>query len=277
MLETILKIARRPTRAWLPYKGGTRLCGVAEALTRRYSKDVIINDFDGDLRFSCSLSRHMGAQIFWRGSYSGEQLAVLGPLLNEKSVFFDIGANQGEFTVFAAKRCAQVYAFEPVPENMERLQRNVQLNAFVNVVALQKGLSDVEGSLPIFSTADGCNEGIPTLYRTEEKSRSIGTIGLTTVDTFVKANGIARVDVLKVDVEGAELAILKGAQETIETHRPTMLLEFNADTCSAAGYTIGHLVDWLTSRGYKLQLITRKGLFQVAEFPGFCNVLATPA
>lgn len=68
-----------------------------------------------------------------------------------------------------------------------------------------------------------------------------------------------RVDVMKVDVEGAELAVLKGAAGTIQREKPAIIFEANADTCEAGGYSVEVLLEWLGGQGYEVSVIGMDG------------------
>jgi FkbM family methyltransferase len=115
----------------------------------------------------------MGSQVFFRGTYSGDQLEVLCNLLQPGDLFVDGGANQGEFTVLAASLVGpsgKVLAFEPVSRIRERLTLNISLNSFQNVDVLALGLGDKsEVNVPIFDShetfRDGTmHEGLFSLY-----------------------------------------------------------------------------------------------------------------
>jgi FkbM family methyltransferase len=242
---------------------------------------VWIDDFCGDRRFCCDLSEHMSSQIFFRGSYSGGQLVVLRRLLVPEAVFVDVGANQGEFTVCAAGQVPEgrVFAFEPVPAVRERLERNVAGNGFNNVTVHPVGLSDgSRDDVPIFGAdsefADGTQHiGLPTLFDVSGRSHPLAHINLRTLDEVLPAD--QRVDVMKVDVEGAELAVLQGGEATIEREKPAIIFEANAETCEAAGYTVEALLAWLSDRGYELAVIGPAGdLKPAGKRVRFCNMLA---
>lgn len=288
-LTAVLRAVRAVARP-LYRMQGTGLPRVAE-ITRRQTARwaarhlqpswVWIDDFCGGSRFCCDLAEHMGSQIFFKGSYSGGQLVVLRRLLHPDAVFIDAGANQGEFTVCAAG-CVpdgHVWAFEPVPEVRERLERNVAGNGFRHVTVSPMGLSDASREdVPIFGAdsafSDGTqNIGLPTLFDVSGRGRALARINLRPLDEVLPAG--QRVDVMKVDVEGAELAVLQGAESTIQREKPAIIFEANAETCEAAGYSVEVLLGWLSERGYALEVIGPAGELKPA--PGrvdFCNMLA---
>jgi FkbM family methyltransferase len=284
-----LKLARLVARNMYRMQG-TGLPRISEAIRRRVARgaamqpekgSVWIDDFCGDLRFCCDLSEHMGSQIFFRGSYSGGQLVVLRRLLSPDAVFVDAGANQGEFTVCAAGRLpdGHVFAFEPVPAVRERLERNVAGNGFGNVTICPVGLSDEnQDDVPIYGAdsafSDGTQHmGLPTLFDVSGRSSPLAQITLRRLDEELPEG--QRVDVMKVDVEGAELAVLKGAAQTIQREKPTIIFEANAETCEAAGYSVEALFEWLERHGYDQKVIGPAGeLTPLGEQVRFCNVLA---
>lgn len=270
---------------------GTGLPRIAEIIRQRTAQwatthpeeaQVWIDDFCGDQRFCCDLSEHMGSQIFFKGSYSGGQLVVLRRLLGPDAVFVDAGANQGEFTVCAggALSIGHVFAFEPVPAVRELLERNVTGNRLNNVTVHPMGLSDVSrDNVPIFGAnsefTDGTQHiGLPTLFEVSGRSHLLAHIHLRRLDDVLQRN--QRVDVIKVDVEGAELAVLQGAEVTILREKPAIIFEANEETCKAAGYHLGEIFDWLRERGYELADIDQEGrLTPLVAEKAFENVLAT--
>lgn len=273
---------------------GSGLPRLAEAVRHYYARrhperEVVINDFLGELKFACRLGEHMGSQIYWRGAYSGDQLQILKDLLAPGDTFLDLGANQGEFTVAAAAWVGargRVYAFEPVPALQARLKENISLNEFGNVMLVPCAVSDHSGVLDLYAPktlyADGStNDGLPTLFAHGERTQVIARARVIVLDEWVDAEKIERIDVIKLDIEGAELPALRGAEKTVACFRPKIILEINEETCAAAGYSNHDLVDWLVSHGYRLWCIGAKNGLQ-RLMPGlplqpFQNIYAEPA
>lgn len=133
-------------------------------------------------------------------------------------IVFDIGAYVGDTAVWFSKAVGpqgKVYAFEPELSNFEKLKANIERNKITNVVPLQLALSENEGEMQVSSTASSSvitQAGTGTLVK------------VTTIDKFVEANKLPRVDFVKMDEEGHELKILAGAKETIKTFRPSLAL-----------------------------------------------------
>ena len=260
---------------------------MAHAVRRRLPSDeaVWIEDFDDDLRFHCHLNEHMGNQLYWRGSFSWAQLRVLDRHLTADMTFVDVGANQGEFTLFAAKRLphGQVFSFEPMTEMFDRLVRNVEANGFHNVTAVRQGLWDRATEEMIYASDvafdDGTrNEGLGTLFPHATRTVPVETVHTTTLDDFVETQGIAGVDVVKIDIEGAELRAIRGAADTIARFGPTLIVEADHGQAEAAGVGLGELYDELAA-SHDIAVITRSGRLQPidrAHLGPHQNLLCTP-
>lgn len=242
-------------------------------------------DYDGDLHLRVDRKAYMGSCIYWRGYHHHYELLALGRLLRPHHVFADIGANQGEFTTFAAKRVPQgrVLAFEPDPEMMKSLRHNVELNGFRNVELLPFGLSDEPGEAVLYGSADdrveahsGAHEGLGSLFATESRQTPRHTIHLERFDDVFDRLNLERLDVIKIDIEGAELYALRGARRTLERFRPAILWEINRETFQAAGYDYDDIVGFFVRLGYRFFHIGRLGRLtqmEADELPELGNIL----
>jgi len=247
---------------------------VLNALRRRsYGAGVVtVSDYDGTLRMELDLGEHMASQIFWFGYYSRDVLFAIDRMLAPDSVFLDIGANIGEVSLFAAKRVGEggsVLAFEPVAETADRLRRNVALNGLRNVEVMEIGISDQASEQALYASAasfqDGSRHGgLGTLYASGARSSPVATVNVTTLDALLSNRQIQRVDGIKLDIEGAELAALSGARQVIARFRPWLVVEIGEETCAAAGYEPRDIFELLASLDYAGYLIGRKGNLRAA-------------
>lgn len=161
----------------------------------------------------------VGAQNhgMWLGSYEAEKQLAIAASLRPGDTFFDVGANTGFFTLLGA-RCVgptgTVVAVEPLPRNADCLERHVALNGLANVVVVRKAVSDFEGS-GTFSE-EGWSTG-----RLSPGARS--TVEVTTLDGLAQELGVEP-HVVKVDVEGAEIDLLRGARRLLEEVRPILFM-----------------------------------------------------
>ncbi len=262
----MIHLLRKYTRLAHEKRGFGR---IAEAIRRRYAsgpQTVAMNDFDGDLNFSCDLSEHIASHIYWYGFHSHDQLALLDKILRKDMVFLDIGANQGEFTVFAAKRLPQgkVLAFEPASDNFQKLTGNVQSNGFTNVELVNLGLGTEDKQVEIYGDAsrfsDGSyNKGLYTQFQTAERSHKIDTIHVVPLDAYLSSHPLPRLDVVKIDVEGSELNVIRGGLNTLGRYKPVIFLEVSSETSEAAGYQSKALLDELEAIDYRFELVESCG------------------
>jgi FkbM family methyltransferase len=248
---------------------------------------VRIDNFDGDLTIDLRLNEHMQSQIFWYGYYSRDILLVLRRLLKPGMTVIDAGANIGEITLVAAKMVGasgHVYAFEPLPEIASKLSQNVSLNNFTQVFIHEKGLSDEPGDKEIYRASsdfhDGSkHEGLATLYPSEQRGEKAGVISLVTLDDFCEQAEIKQLDLIKMDIEGAELPALKGGIETLRRFMPYIIIEVQQETTSQAGYNAADILALLEPLGYRFDIIGRKGqLYPVVatSLGRFQNILCSP-
>lgn len=238
----------------------------------REDRWIIINDYDGNLRMLIDRSCYMGASIYWAGFHHLWELSYLEKVLRPNMIFVDVGANQGEFTLFAAKRLHQgiVLAFEPQEQMFELLQKNVEMNNFSNVRLFKYGLGNGEGCAALYTSLDttlhdGWHEGLFTLYPSDYRNNFVQTIPLKRLDTVLLENGIDRVDIIKIDVEGAELFVLQGAEKLLELNRPKLLLEINEETFNQAGYSTADLLDFLSKYDYRFYKFLRGGRLEQVD------------
>jgi FkbM family methyltransferase len=177
---------------------------------------------------------HYGFQVendlFWAGfgrGYEGAELRLWGALAQKAEFIADVGANAGVFSLVAAalNRRARIVALEPVPRVYERLVVNLGLNSF-DVRALQVAASDVDGEAVLFDT-----EHEHTYSASLEASMLEGyelrrvPVRAARLDRVFDELGWPRIDLLKIDVEKHEPAVLAGMQRRLAKDRPTLLIE----------------------------------------------------
>jgi FkbM family methyltransferase len=178
---------------------------------------------DFDISMYISLSTINGRYIYFNGIYEPKEISIVRKILDHKYVAFDIGANQGLYTLILAKRCKEVHSFEPFPQTFNILSRNIAMNGFENVHANQIGLFDKTGKME-FQLFD--DSGLNTLAKRLDL-RPLGSIevGLSTLDEYCDTSKIERLDFIKMDAEFSEFYILKGGLQCIAKHLPIILVE----------------------------------------------------
>jgi len=182
------------------------------------------------------------------GGREDNTTAVLRSMLHPGAVFVDVGANVGYFTLLAAKLGADVIAYEPTPSVFKRLAENVALNSLdarlVNAAAMDRA-----GTFPLYLSDEDPEAN--SLFG------SGGSISVSAVrlDEDLLSRGISRVDVLKIDAEGAEPLVLDGARNLLVSQSPAIILEVNAFALEVAGYTPSDVYSRLEAHGYSVRVI----------------------
>jgi FkbM family methyltransferase len=175
----------------------------------------------------------------WRtGTYEEPIVDLARRLLPDGGVFVDVGANVGFYTcgvgVDALRRKGAVYAFEPVSSNRGRLMRNIALNGLGGIVnVLPLALGEERGRLvmrriPVGLAANAVGQNMFSQWDRDEVERRAWLseeVEVLRLDDW--SPGLSRCDVLKVDVEGADLLVLRGGLQSINRFRPVILAEFN--------------------------------------------------
>ena len=182
---------------------------------------------------------------------------VLCSYLRPGMTVIDIGAHIGVYSLLMAKVVGPtgcVYAFEPVPQFYERLLANIALNEATNIKPFQIAISDESGEIEFFVSLPhlfaSFDEGGSSIFPyTPAHSQSIKVL-TETLDSFLERQGIERVDAIKIDVEGAELKVIRGADKTIRRYKPILMVEIQAATLQAAGTTPEELFETIVGYGY---------------------------
>jgi FkbM family methyltransferase len=177
----------------------------------------------------------------------GVQQALV-ELLEPGMTFYDVGANMGFFSLIAWRRVGpggRVRAFEPLPGSARTLRHNVALNDAQNVEVVEAAVGAEPGRAQLAVTADSVQAHLADID-TDTPTLGVVDVEVTAVDAEVAA-GRPAPDVVKVDVEGAELAVLDGMRQTFQEHRPALICELHG--------TASEVCDFLEALGYRLDAL----------------------
>ncbi len=189
-------------------------------------------------------SRHICADR--EAAYARRFLEALRP----EMTVLDVGAMAGLFTLMAAPRVRRVISFEPLERNVAFLARNVRLAGLANVEIVPKAVGDCDGTIPFH------------VYRSERRGplgmgSVVGgqgsepiTVSCTTLDSLDLAP-----DLIKIDVEGAEAAVIDGARETLRRHRPLLFIEAHHGRLTSLGRSAAGFRSDLVGIGYGVETV----------------------
>jgi FkbM family methyltransferase len=173
-------------------------------------------------------------------------------------VVLDIGAHIGMFAVIASQitgKGGKVYAFEPAPGTFDLLKKTIAINAADNVITpLPQAVGAAVGKTTFFvSDSEADNGNSMVSYKEDRKLNGID-IDITTVDTVVKEKNLAKVNFIKIDVEGVEYDTLRGATETLKNLRPLCIVSIHPEPIAAKGDKLEDIYDLMKDLNYKITL-----------------------
>jgi FkbM family methyltransferase len=195
--------------------------------------------------------------LFLTGTFEPNELTWVSQSLATGMTMIDVGANMGVYSMFASKLVGEsglVVAVEPSTRDFQRLASHVTLNGLHNVRCLQVAASD-DSKEAILKIASDRNSGHNTFgnfsYATVE---GVGEeiVQTRSLDSLVVAQGLQRVDLIKIDVEGHELRVLAGAVETLTHFRPRVLIEIFEEALCHQGASAEAVLTFLEQHGYVL-------------------------
>lgn len=219
--------------------------------------------------------------------YEKLTLDIFSRLLKPGSVFVDVGAHVGMFTVLGSKKVGpkgEVFSFDPIPENVKALKKNLELNSLSNVKVTNQALSSSSGD-KVFKIRE--DTGLSGFYE--------HPLGATVKEINVRAATLdehfkdKKVDFIKIDTEGHEMKVLEGAKETLKNNpHAQLIIELNPSSLKSAGKTPEDLLEFILSLGYEVYSIddqlnrfyrlTDKHKQWKDNFPqyGYTNLLCIP-
>lgn len=185
------------------------------------------------------------------GAYEHINSEMLFRLIKPGFRVFDIGANIGWYALNIAKvsRSSRVWAFEPVPATFALLKTNIKLNQLDNIVASNIGFSNYVGEA-MFYYHFGESDNASAVNLSERADAQTVRCQITTLDEFVVANDV-HIDLIKCDVEGAELFVFKGAINTLQQFRPMIFTEMLRKWSAKFHYHPNEIIRLLTELGYR--------------------------
>ena len=171
-------------------------------------------------------------------------------LLRPTSVIFDVGAYIGVYAFTASRivTSGSIHVFEPNPLSAQRIRRTIARNAIVNIYLNECAVGNQKGSIQFYL------HETPTMSALShsDKTHQVVDVPVLTIDEYCHNNAIPTIDVIKIDVEGAELLVLLGAAEAIARFRPIIIVELHRRLSIHYGHTVEDTIRYLQDIQYAL-------------------------
>lgn len=222
--------------------------------------------------FRLDISEYMEWVIYF--GLNVEERQGLYPLIKKGMHIFDIGTNIGETLLSFAELTGQdgkVYGFEPVEENYNKCVSNISLNAFNNIQVSKLALSDKSETL-YFGAAVNRNSG--GIFMTREKQDASYSVQAMTLDDFMNVYQLSKADFIKIDVEGFEYNVLKGAAQTIKKCKPVLFIEIDERNLIRQSASPEIVFELMKSYGYSVEKAGGESLSGKAE--GHYDIVCKP-
>ena len=199
------------------------------------SQVVVDTIYDFKIKVDPVIDNGVERAIYYYGTYEKGTLDVIGKILREGDTFIDVGANIGIMSLYSgikAGNTGKVISFEPNPKTRQILKDNIQLNNLKNIQIEEFALSSESKKSKIYDRWD-INRGGATLIKPDNSDQGYDISEISFTEYINKE----KVSIIKIDVEGFELEVLKGAKEYLETSRnpPVLIVEFSFNRNNSFG------------------------------------------
>lgn len=204
-------------------------------------------------RFKLDISNFVDNFIYFE--YRDEGFENLKKRIKEDFCIADIGANIGLTAVDFARSTpkGRVICFEPSTTNYKRLVNHIDLNELKNVTAVNKGIGDAPGEYKLYTVCEtnlGMNRILSNVEVGDEFNFEKIVIGR--LEDELKAERVEKVDLIKIDVEGFEFEVLKGAKSVLDKDRPILFVELDDDNLKENNSSAAEVVSFLKAMNYKI-------------------------
>lgn len=220
------------------------------------------------ITFDLDVTECVQKAIFCFHYFEPEDVAAFRTFIKPGSVVFDVGANIGQYALLASKLVGergQVYAFEPSPEVLAKLQENIRLNSAENIEVVAKAVTAESGMMQFYTANEQGNQGVGSLlpaeeYRAHTRSAESIEVEALSLDDFCEAQGIEHVDFLKIDVEGFDLEVLKGAEKLMERNPDLVVFsEVEPLNLSQVDTTVEDFYHFTEAHGFQAWYAEKRG------------------
>ncbi|MGB8214535.1 MAG: FkbM family methyltransferase [Anaerolineales bacterium] len=229
----------------------------------------IYHNFDFDIKVKLITKDYAVSKVIFTDSYERETISFLKRIILPEDIIYDIGANIGYYSLIFSRLVGPkgwVHSFEPSEREFLLLAENVNLNSFNNVYLNQLAISEFSGIIEMSISekpAYGAYNtiGVPTHGSVEKEIFRKETIRTTTLDDYSSVYNVQKPSIIKIDVEGGELNVLKGGRNLFSREdSPILVLEICEATLKGFGIVPNQVLNLLKEYSYNLFSIRSDGL-----------------
>jgi FkbM family methyltransferase len=206
----------------------------------------------------------------WTGTYESNFAERLSSSMSPGTVAYDIGSWHGFFAgVMAAQGASRVHVFEPLPANADRIRHLVALNPAKSITLHSAAVGECDGEMDLLLMPETSMAKLEaSTFQADNTTTTRLRVKVRSIDAMIAAGEIAPPSLMKIDVEGAEVLVLRGALETIRRHRPLIFAEVHSSTLLSECRAL------LEDNGYCVEMIDNdpgnarfKDVYQVKAVP----------
>lgn len=216
------------------------------------------------IRFWARMGETIDNQVYFNGVFEPIFTSLFLDLVEPGATFLDVGANMGYYTLLGWREVGErgrVYAFEPDPNSISRLERNLKLNQANHVTVIGSAVSNLRGTAKFHvSSSEDANQGNASLVVESETALEVPTI---TLDEFLEEHQLRDVGLLKMDIEGGEALAVQGMTRSIQSGVfRAILLEMHRVPVASLGTSPERILATFSSCGYsvyRVHGVTRTG------------------
>jgi FkbM family methyltransferase len=214
----------------------------------------------------------IGRSIYFRGLWEPEATQFISLKIKSGMTVLDIGADIGYYTLLFAKLVGskgRVFSFEPIPKAKWYLDKNIEMNGLNNVRAFNFALFDKAGIACLEDpfTQSKINPSKKTLSENDIQ------VEMKVFDEWKLKEEIDQIDWVKLDVEGAELNVLRGMKSALQSYHPGILIEVHPQQLESFGFSSSAVIEFLSEFGYQIEPVDKPRIdFSQGNITLFCEV-----